>query len=201
MAYEQVQNDPGYFGGQAPAVNARIGQMLDPTYQNVSLQDQDIAPLAQSINAQSQRGARRARASAAESAAADGTLNSGGFGAIQRQIEEQARQGAGDQLAGLLWNKSQMRNQNMMDAMGMGGQLVDGQQNRNLQRESTYIDRDLRNRGMDIQNNLGQGDLNVRNRSIDEQGRQFNDRLGFDRSAFEANMNDRIIQNLLGGYR
>lgn len=241
----QAVNDPGIFGQQAAGVNNRLAQLLDPSYSEVRSTDRDVNPLFQSIDRNSQQSARLMQAQAAERAAAEGTLESGGFAGMNQQIMEQARQQAGDQQAQLMWDKSRERQAQIQQALQLGAGLLDGQQERNLKREladlqneqvwnDTSLKRDLgfgdlnlrsalgfgdldvRNRGLDIQHELGLGDLDVRRqglslqdklgtRGLDLQERGMNldndyryDRLGFDRSVFESQMNQNIINQLLG---
>lgn len=228
----QVVNEPGYFGGQAPAVNSALARMLDPSYMDVSTTDRDINPMVQTIDKYGQQTARLAQAQAAERAAADGTLGTGGFANESQQIFEQSREKAGEQIAGLVNEKSRERQAQIMQALQLGGELLDSQMKANLERELADLqneqeynklglgyadlglrdklgtgDLNVRNRGLDIQSELGQGDLSLRRylgdrgfdlqgRELDQNNNQFYDRLGFDRSSFEADLNWRIANGL-----
>jgi hypothetical protein len=197
----QVVNEPGYFGNQAPAVNAVLSRMLDPSYMDVNTTDRDINPLVQTIDRQGQQTARMAQAAAAERAAADGTLGTGGFANESQQIFEKSREAAGGQIAGVVAQKSQERQAQIMQALQLGGNLLDSQMKMNLERELADLqaageyqklglgyadlglrdklgtgDLNVRNRGLDIQSELGQGDLSLRrylgDRGFDLQGRE-----------------------------
>lgn len=234
----QVVNDPGIFGGQVAGVNSRLAQLLDPSYADVRTTDRDINPLVQAIDRQSQQSARQMQAQAAERAAAEGTLQGGGFSSTVQQIMEQAREQAGDKQAELMFSKSRERQAQIQQALQLGAGLLDTQQERNLRRELADLqneqqfqqlgvqrdlgfgdlnlrsalgfgdqdlrrylgegDLDLRSRGLDLQGELGRGDLSLRGTQVANQNNQFYDRLGFDKSAFEAQMNAAIINNLLG---
>jgi hypothetical protein len=206
--------------------------MLDPSYMDVNTTDRDINPIVQTIDRQGQQTARMAQAAAAERAAADGTLGTGGFANEAQQIFEQSRARAGDQIAGVVAEKSRERQAQIMQALQLGGELLDSNMKANLQRELADLeaageyqklglgyadlglrdklgtgDLNVRNRGLDIQHELGRGDLDLRrylgDRGFDLEGRRlsqddshFYDRLGFDRSAFEAEMNYRIANGL-----
>lgn len=193
MPRRQSVNDLGAFGGQAGAVNAKLAALLDPSYQDVRTTDRDIAGLVQAIDRTGQQTARMGQAAAAERAAAEGTLQGGGFANEAQQIFEQARQTSGDQIAGVVAQKSSERQGQIMQALQLGAGLIDSQQKMNLEREladlqnaqdwnKTSLQRDLgfgdlnlrsalgfgdldaKNRGLDIQHQLGMGDLSLRER-------------------------------------
>ena len=88
-------NDLGFFGGQAGAVNAKLAQLLDPKYANVSKDDADIRGSIAAHDNEMQKYARMARSQAAERAAAEGTLESGNMAGTVQQIMEQARENYG----------------------------------------------------------------------------------------------------------
>jgi hypothetical protein len=223
----QTNNDQGWFGGQAGNVNARLSQLLNPDYATVRRTDSEISPLFQQIDRQSVQSARQMQQAAAERAAAEGTLQGGGFSSTANQINEQARESAGDRQAELMYNASNRRQGQIDNALGLAANLAEGQQGRNLQREGMDLENEQfwQNLGLQredlglraelgrgdlaLRGELGRGDLNLRGelgrgqlaqsgQQISNQNNQFYDRLGFDKSSFEAQMNNNIINQLLG---
>lgn len=169
----QVVNEPGKFDQQTEGVNARLAQLLDPSYADVRTTDRDVNPLVQSIDRQSQQTARLMQAQMAERAAAEGTLEGGGFSNMQTQIMEQARNQAGDQTAQLMWDKSRERQGQIQQALQLGAGLIDQNQERNLRRELADLENEQKFQGLSLQRDLGFGDLNLRsqlgNRGMDIQ--------------------------------
>jgi hypothetical protein len=208
-------------------INNQLINILGQDPNNVSITDSDIAPIAQTQDAVFQRQARMARDSAAERAAAEGTLEGGGFSSEVRRIQDAARGQQAQLEAGLVNEKAQERRAQIMQALQLGSGLIDSDTERSLKTELAnmdnrfrYDDMNSRNRlgyaDLDLRGELGRGDLDIRrqdlslrdklgtgeldlgNRRLDQDQRQFDDRLGFDRTRYESDYNARIAQYLMG---
>lgn len=168
----------GQFGGD---VMGKIKQFLSMDPSNVSVQDSDIAPIAQTHDAALQRARNMAQAQLAEQAAQDGTLGAGGFDTdVQRTFTDYGNQQAGFE-AGLVNEKMKERRAQIMQALQLGSGLLDSEMERGLRQELAQMDDATRNRGLTLANS------------------QFYDNLGLTQAQYEAQMNQNLVNSLLTG--
>jgi hypothetical protein len=158
-----------------------LNELLAMDPDNISITDSDLAPMSNTYNAALQRNQRLQQAGMAERASAQGTLGTGGFDAdVNRSFQEMGNQQAGFD-AQLMNQKATERRAQLMQALQIGGGLMDADMERALREELTGLDNQLRRY------------------SIDTQNKQFYDDLGFRSSAFDTGTNMDIIRLLMGG--
>lgn len=163
-------------------IQDRLMQFLNMDPSNVSVQDSDIAPIAQTHDKALQRGRNMAQAQLAEQGAADGTLGAGGFDTdVQRTFSDYADKQAGFE-AGLVNDKAKERRAQIMQALQLAGGLMDSDLERGLRQELAQMDDATRNRGLTLANS------------------QFYDNLGLTQAQIEAQMNQNIVNQLLTGW-
>jgi hypothetical protein len=165
----------------SPDVLAQLQQLLTMDPDNISITDSDLAPMSAAHDAALQRGRRLQQAGAAERASETGTLGTGGFDAdVNRSYQEMGNQQAGFD-AQLMNQKATERRAQLMQALQIGGGLMDADMERALREELTGLDNQLRRY------------------SIDTQNKQYYDDLGFRSSAFDTGTNMELIRLLMGG--
>jgi hypothetical protein len=166
------------FGGD---VSNKLREFLNMDPSNVSVRDQDIAPVAQTHDAALQRARNMAQAQMAEQAAQDGTLGAGGFDTdVQRTFTDFGNAQAGFE-AGLVNDKMKERRAQIMQALQLGSGLLDNEMQRKLQMELAQIDDATRRMGLTMANS------------------QFYDNLGMTQAQFEAIQNANMVNNLMSG--
>jgi hypothetical protein len=169
------------------------------------------------FNVASQRNAERSQAQLAESAAQLGQTQSGGMNSMSRGLQEQQGQnetGFASQLAG---QRLQQQEQKIQDAMKMALALGDKDLQAQLAQKQAELEQArleqsgrLGQAGLDLQGKLGQGDLDLRrllglgqldlgHASLNQQGQQHNNTLGFNYAQLQNQMNRDAMLALLGG--
>jgi hypothetical protein len=174
----------------------------------------------QMFNAANQRSTDRQRAQLAEQAAQGGLLQSGGMNSKIRGLQEQQGLNEGGfaaELAGRRLQEQQDQiNKAMALAMGIGDQDLQAklyQQNKELalaQQDLQQQGLGLQKEGLNLQGELGRGDLDLRkylgqgqlglgllNTNLSNQ--QANNALGYSYAQLQANMNRDAIMALLNG--
>jgi len=171
-------------GGQPPAT-------IQGAYQSALLQRLNANPVVNSVQddpalaAQSgafrqaaARGEARQRNAAAERAAGTGTLESGGFDSTLQQIGNDRAFAESQHDSQLLGGAREQRMNELYQALALGGQQLDNDTKAQIQLELTKLEKeqnaasnalagrelDIRQRGIDSQTQLGQGDLSLRDR-------------------------------------
>jgi len=210
-----VLNTPAVAGAQtqqgAPTTVAGAFQQAlvnrlapqDITSQNPAIK----GSIAANRNAE-QRGLSRTQEALAERGAATGQVGAQETGLRQAIGESAGRQGAfeGNALFGL----HQQQQQDLTNALGLGGDLLNSQQAQDLQRYGLDLDATLRreglgaqtslgNRELDIRNSLGQGNLGLGYAGLLQGGDQFRQGLGANLGIEQARLNQSALLALLGG--
>lgn len=160
----------------------------------VSLSDPNLQPRADVFAATRQRAAERERAALAERSAATGTLGSGGFDAGVGQIL--ARQGLDEANfnANLVGSETDARRQELLEALRIAAQS----RGLDLQQMLGTGDLDLRRLGINQQGQLGRGDLSLRYLLGQMGNQQFYDQLGTQNAQWLADYNQRAFSNYMG---
>lgn len=220
---------------QQSAQNALM-QLLTNSQRAVSLSDPELQPVSDVYRSQRQRGYERQRRGLAERAAATGTRSGGGFdvqavGALQDASRDTA---AFD--ANLVQGEMGARREQLMQGIQLAQQAGDMQAARDLQGRLALLNATLQQQDIDLRRqlgtsdvdlrrvlglgslDLGRGDLDLRNRSLSQQGElgrgslaidlmrtlmqdeQFYSGLGLDAATRQALMNQQAIQQLLGAF-
>jgi hypothetical protein len=155
-----------------------------------------------------QRGLSRTQEALAERGAATGQVGAQETGLRQAIGESAGRQGAfeGNALFGL----HQQQANDLTNALGLGGELLDSQQRQDLQRYGIDLDAALRreglgaqtqlgNRELDIRDSLGRGNLGLGYAGLAQNGQQFGQQLGANLGIEQARLNQSALLSLLGG--
>jgi hypothetical protein len=210
-----VLNTPAVAGAQtqqgAPTTIAGAFQQAlvnrlapqDITSQNPAIK----GSIAANRNAE-QRGLSRTQEALAERGAATGQVGAQETGLRQAIGESAGRQGAfeGNALFGL----HQQQQQDLTNALGLGGELLSDQQRQDLQRYGIDLDATLRreglgaqtqlgNRELDIRDQLGRGNLGLGYAGLAQGGQQFGQQLGANLGIEQARLNQSALLSLLGG--
>jgi hypothetical protein len=210
-----VLNTPAVAGAQtqqgAPTTIAGAFQQAlvnrlapqDITSQNPAIK----GSIAANRNAE-QRGLSRTQEALAERGAATGQVGAQETGLRQAIGESAGRQGAfeGNALFGL----HQQQQQDLTNALGLGGELLSDQQRQDLQRYGIDLDATLRreglgaqtqlgNRELDIRDSLGRGNLGLGYAGLAQNGQQFGQQLGANLGIEQARLNQSALLSLLGG--
>lgn len=201
-------SSPGTSQTVAGSFQQGLVNNLNP--QPVSASNPNIAPAIQANQYQEQRGLENQRNALAEDAARSGTDMSGGNNALLAGLmaDSAARQG---QYAGGLINQQSMLDQMKQgSALNLAGGLLSGQQSlgqqqsladlqAQLQREALAQQGSLGNRSLDVQQRLGEGQLNEGLLGLLLNNQQFGQQLGLQAGEFGAGLDAQTLMGLLGG--
>ena len=181
-------------------MNSAISGLITQGQQAPSLNDPVLKAQSDAFGVQSQRAAERQRASLAERQAGSG---SGALDVGINRIEAQRGMNQGNFDASLLGGDADRRQAGMLAALGLGGQGLDRDlrfAGLDLNRQLGFGDLDLRNRGLGLQGELGRGQLDLDRLRTALQDTQFYDALGLDAGKYQAYLNQLAMSNLLGGF-
>lgn len=189
----------------------------------INAQNPEIAPAIQANQLAEQRGQERQRSLLAERAAAGGYSGSSGFDTQLRQLEQGRTQREGEFEANAIQGLGNRQAQELMAALGLGGQMLGQQdalglqrygmdQSNALQRYGIDTDAQLRREGYGLQGNLGGRELDIRDRLGSGQlnlgllaqllgNEQFGQQLGANLGMFGADLNFRTMDTLLNKMR
>jgi len=158
----------GLFGGarqQTPvqgAYQSALLNFLGRSQETPSLSDSTLAPQVEAFRATEQRNQERQRRAAAERAAASGTSQSG-------YLDQQIMQGVQDQgfntakfNAGLLGGEMDKRRQELRAALQLASATGDNEAARELQERLAQVSASMQQQGLNLQGQLGFGDLDLR---------------------------------------
>jgi hypothetical protein len=221
-AYAQQTAQP-----QSPIQSAFQGSLLNllnRSQQTPSLEDPALKAQSEVFRAGRQRSAERERASAAERMAQQGLGESGAFDTVVGQIENARGFDEANFNANLIGGEIQARRQELQDALRLAAATGDSESARALQKELAVMDFGLRERGqglqqqgLNLQERLGLGDLDIRKQGLAQQGQlgrgdlalrlmlglqgnqQFYDQLGLGASQWLADYNQRNFMDYWNG--
>lgn len=174
--------------------------------QDISSQNPAIkGSIAANRNAEA-RGLKQTQSAMAERAAATG--QAGGFESGLRQAIGESAGRQGQYEGNALYNLHQQQQQQLSDALGLGGTMLSDQQRQDLQRYGLDLDATLRreglnaqtslgNRELDVRNTLGMGQLDLGRRGLDQNESQFGRSLGANLGIEQAKLNQSALASLL----
>ena len=167
----------------------------------VALTDPDLAPQARAFQDAQQRAIARQQQEAAEQGFAGGNLGTGAY----RQELAGLRQQAGEQQAqfnaGLLGSAREQRMANLMNALQLGQGQITSDEDLRLRMNALNAQTGLGQQDLALRSTLGRGQLGLGLLQAMLGDRQAANRLGFDVGAFNANLNQSAMQQLLSGLR
>jgi hypothetical protein len=203
-----VTNTPGVIGvqpqaGQTTTNTALVRQQLmnmlalDPN--KIGANDPDIAPARAAYDVAAQRAGDRQQSQLAEQAAFQG-LGTGALHTAQQGIEQQSKEARAAYNADLTMQALESRRGRLMEGLKLGAGLLSQEQENKLRMDIANLDAEIRRFGIQVQERLGLGDLDLRKllgmreldltkRAQDLQNKQFGQRLGFDIGSREAELN------------
>lgn len=213
---QDVGNATGTVGQQTPqGGQTSVGQSffqglinrLNP--QAVSASNPAIQPAIQANQLAEQRGFERNRNLLAERAAANGTNNSGGFETSLLGLAQDRAGREGEFEGSAVRDLADRQSREALASMGMAGNLLGGNANRQQQTDLANLDAELRRQGLNQQGELGRGDLDLRRRLGEGQlnlgllgalfqNDQFGRSLGQNAAQFGAGLDQSGLLGLLG---
>lgn len=175
-------------------------------------QDPNLSPVLSAFNAAQNRASARQVAANAEAFGANGLESSGARLAADQGVMEQQGLNEGQFAANAVLTELQSRRDRTMQALQMASAINDqdlsrrlqeqlAQLNATIQRESLTQTGRLGDADIALRQKLGMGNLNLGLLGIAQQGRQFNDSLGFNLAQLESTLNNQALVNLLYGGR
>jgi hypothetical protein len=173
-------------------------------------QDPAIANASSAYNAAQNRSSARLINQNAEAFGASGLESSGARLAADRGVIEQQGLNEGMFSSGLVLNELTQRRAQMMSALQAATAINDQDLSRRLQQELADLNAAIQREGIANQLTLGQADIDMRNRlgtgnlnlgllGLAQNGRQFNDTMGFNIAQLESTLNNGALVNLLFG--
>lgn len=187
-------------GGGQNALNTNVWDRLNQLLSSTPGYDRESPENRMQLDMQranSARAAERSRSKLAERAAATGTLSTGGFDTgVQGIYAEQGRDDASFE-ADLARDSLQQQRDQISEALRIGAGLLTADQQNQLTERLAMVDAALRQQGLNLQGQLGRGDLASRLLQLLLGDRQANDRLGFDYTQLEALLNGKAFDYLL----
>ena len=130
----------------------------------VNAQNPAIAPAIEANKLAEQRGFERNRNLLAEQAAKSGTDASGGFNAQLLGLGQDRAAREGQFAGNAVQHLGDQQNANLMAALGLGGNFLQGQSSQDLQKQLADLDAQLRREGLGAQTSLGNADIALRGR-------------------------------------
>lgn len=192
------------------AVRGQILSQMGKNENEASINDADLAPQASANRDALERARRAGQEGLAERFSAEGVpTSSGAFGTgVQQGFEKMGQQQAGFE-SQLVGQKLTERKAQLMQALGMGAEMMSNDQKIEIQRQLADIDAAVRREGYATQSSiagqedstrrqLGIGGLNLGFIEAMLQNGQANNRLGFDIGDAEARWNN-AAGSFLGG--
>ncbi len=201
------------------AYERELKKLLDGPSPDEAAKGAENSPEALAARAARQRNMERTRAQIAEeNAVGGGDLSNPGLEQANRGLSQQAGEADAQMVAGIATQRMQARRQDLMAGLQMAGAKGDAESARALQKELALLDNSLkerlgqmdanvRNRGYDVQERLGQGDLDLRRLlgmaglsndryGIDTRRESDLDRLGYDYTDLGVRANQNAYGNL-----
>lgn len=175
--------------------------VLGRSQQTPSLSDPTLAPQAEVFRVQQQRSQERNRKQQAERAAAQGYSDSGFLeNRIEKGIQEQNFNTANFN-ANLIGRELDARRQELLAALQLASATGDGEAQRELQTRLAQVSAMMQQQGLNLQGQLGFGDLALR-AALGEMGNnQFYDSLGINTALGMEGLNQRALEIIMRGGR
>lgn len=188
----------------APAANT-TNQGSQDLYRNTLIQQmtQDATPdvndpTIQAQLAPAQAAIERARRDEVNAGAEKAFAGGQDYTGTERlAASERAGQQSGLMAADLVGRELQARRSQISDALTKMGNTISDDQRRALEDKLQTLDATIRQKGLDVQRELGLGDLNLRGIGQQLQNQQFDKRLGFDIGSEQARLNAEALRSIL----
>jgi hypothetical protein len=201
------QANPGQPATVAGSFQQALINKLNAPRMNVN--SPEVQPQIQAQQLTSQRGFERDRAMLAEQNAANGTNNSGGANAQVRGLAQGRAERDSTFAGNAVADANKLQSAELMAALGLGGNLLNQIDSRDLTRYGIDQDAQLRREGLGATSALGQGDLALRDKlgtgnlnlglaSLLQGGDQFNSSLSSNNAQFSAGLNQQALLSMLG---
>lgn len=164
-----------------------------------SLTDSTLAPQVEVFRAGAQRGQERNRLKAAERAAATGQSESGYLdNLINQGVQNQGMQTAGFN-ANLLGGEMNKRREELQAALQLASATGNQEAARELQNRLAQTSAMMQQQGLNLQGQLGQGDLSLRLMQTLFGQDNFYDQLGVNTALGMEGLNQSALRQILGG--
>jgi hypothetical protein len=172
-------------------------------------QSPEVQPAIQANQLANQRAFERDRAMLAERNAAQGLSMSGGNESMIRGLSQDRALREGQFAGQAVADANRIKSAEILAALGLGGNLLQGIDQRELQRYGIDTDAALRREGLGATSALGQGDLALRDKlgtgnlnlgllGLLQGGDQFGQSLSSQNAQFGAGLNQQAILSILG---
>lgn len=164
-----------------------------------SLNDSILGPQAEVYRVQQQRNQERNRRGAVERAAASGL---GSSGALDRKIEQGRQEqnfNTAQYNANLLGGELDKRRQELLAALQLASASGDAEAARELQQRLAQVSAMMQQQGLNLQGQLGQGDLSLRLMQTLLGNDQFYDQLGINTALNLEGLNQSALARFFGG--
>lgn len=188
--------------GQTPVQGAYQQALLDVlgrSQQTPSLSDPTLAPQVEVFRAQQQRNQERQRRAAAERAAATGMNQSGYLDNLIEQGEHERGFNTATFNANLLGGEMTKRREELQGALHLARLTGDAEAERELRARLAQVSAMMQQQGLNLQGQLGEGDLALRLLQTVLGDNQFYDSLGINSALNLEGLNQRALQLGLGG--
>lgn len=176
------------------AYQTALLKYMDQSQQTPSLDDPILGPQAEVYRVQQQRNQERNRRSAAERAAATGLSSSG---ALDRKIEQgvQAQRfNTAQYNANLLGRELERRRNELLSALQLASATGNQEATRELQARLAQVSAQMQQQGLNLQGQLGRGDLDLRMLQTLLGNDQFYDQLGINTALNLEGLNQNALQ-------
>jgi len=185
-------------------------QQMQANSQPVTVDDATIQAQLQPFAAAQERERRTAENEAAERASTMGMGSSGALDNQRRSLQERAGQATGLRASDLVGREVASRREDLARYLQMNQGRLDANAERQLRERLANMDAQLRREGYSLQGQLGNRELDIRDRlgtgglsndllRILSQRQQFGQDLDFRSAMGEANINNDIMRILMGG--
>lgn len=172
---------------------------MDRGFQTPTLDDSILGPQTEVFRVQQQRNQERNRRNVAERAAANGQSQSGFLDRqINKGIQEQGFNTAAFN-ANLLGSELTKRREELQAALQLASATGNAEATRELQARLAQVSAMMQQQGLNLQGQLGAGDLALRASMAQMGNDQFYDQLGVNSALNMEGLNQRALQLIMGG--
>jgi hypothetical protein len=174
-------------------------KFMAQSQQTPKLDDPTLAPQVEVYRVQQQRNQERNRRSAAERAAATGL---GQSGYLDRQIDQGLQEqnfNTAAYNANLLGGELDKRRKDLQLALQLASATGDHEAARELQTRLAKVSAQMQQQGLNLQGQLGSGDLSLRLMQTLLGNDQFYDQLGINTALNLEGLNQNALQSIFGG--
>lgn len=196
---KQLFNTPATKTPVQSAYQDALLKFMSRSQETPSLSDPMLGPQAEVYRVQQQRNQERNRRSNVERAAATGQNQSGYLDSMINQGVQDQRTNTAAYNANLIGNEMNKRRQELLAALQLASATGDQEAMRALQEKLAQVSAMMQQQGLNLQGQLGAGDLALRQQQTQMGNDQFYDQLGVNTALGIEGLNQRALQLLLGG--